>query len=86
MSEITAESGVTVHYTNHSLRATAVTRMFNKGVPEKLIAEKSGHRSLKALRVYERPSVSQEKSPGTCLQGECMALELKFIYSTVFWS
>ncbi len=68
MSEITAESGVTVHYTNHSLRATAVTRMFNKGVPEKLIAEKSGHRSLKALRVYERTSVSQEKSAGTCLQ------------------
>ncbi len=68
MSEITAESGVTARYTNHSLRATAVTRMFNKGVPEKLIAEKTGHRSLKALRAYERTSVIQEKSAGNCIQ------------------
>ena len=46
LSNISAESGIDVHYTNHSLRATAVTRMYNTGVPEKLIAEKSGHRSL----------------------------------------
>jgi hypothetical protein len=26
--------------------------MYNQGVPEKLIAEKSGHRSVEALRVY----------------------------------
>ena len=56
MPEIAAESGLGVHYTNHSLRATAVTRMYNTGVPEKLIAEKSGHKSLKALHVYERTS------------------------------
>ena len=41
-------------YTNHSLRATAATRMFAGSVPEKLVAEKTGHRSLKALRSYER--------------------------------
>ena len=62
MPDIAAESGLGVHYTNHSLRATAVTRMFNTVVPEKLIAEKSGHKSLKALRVYERTSVSREIS------------------------
>ncbi len=46
LPEISAESGLTDnHHTNHSLRATAVTRMYNTGVPEKLIAEKSGHRS-----------------------------------------
>ena len=59
MSEITAESAW--QYTNQSLRATAVARMFNKGVPEKLIAEKSGY-------AYERTSVDQEKSAGDCLQ------------------
>ncbi|XP_019858244.1 PREDICTED: uncharacterized protein LOC109586489 [Amphimedon queenslandica] len=42
-------------YTNHSLRATAVSRMYNSGVPEKIISDKSGHRSLEALRLYERP-------------------------------
>ena len=68
LSDISAESGVDVHYTNHSLRATAVTRMYNTGVPEKLIAEKSGHRSLKALRAYERTSEGQEKSAAKCIQ------------------
>ena len=38
--------------TNYSLRATYITRMFKADVPEKIIAEKSGHKSLKALRVH----------------------------------
>ena len=36
---LSLEAGIGVHYTNHSLRATAVTRMYEKGVPEKIIAE-----------------------------------------------
>lgn len=32
-------------YTNHSLRATAATRLYAAGVDEQLIAEKTGHRS-----------------------------------------
>ena len=34
-------------HTNHSLRATSTTLMFKGGVPEKLIQERTGHRSLK---------------------------------------
>ena len=59
--ELSAKSGIGVHYTNHSLRATAITRMFNAGIPEKIIAENSGHRSVKALRCYERTSDEQQK-------------------------
>lgn len=58
---LSKESGIGVHYTNHSLRATAITRLFNNGVEEKIIAETSGHRSTKALRVYERTSEQQKK-------------------------
>ena len=68
LPEISAESGLQVHYTNHSQRATAVTRMYNTGVPENLIAEKSGHRSLKALRAYETTSKYQEKLAGQSIQ------------------
>ena len=68
MPNIAAELGLGVRYTNHSLRATAVMRMYNTGVPEKLIAEKSGHKSLKALRVYEHTLKVQEKSAGQCIQ------------------
>ena len=56
--------GAWVQYTNYSLRAIIVTRMYNTGVPEKLIAEKSGHKCLKAVHVYECTSKVQEKSAG----------------------
>ena len=46
--------------------------MYNTGVPEKLIAEKSGHKSLQALRVYEHTSEVQDKSAGQCIHsGTC---------------
>ncbi len=65
LTDLSVNSGISVRYTNHSLRATAITRMFNSGiVPEKVIAEVSGHRSMKALRFYERTSAEQQKAVG----------------------
>ena len=48
--------------TNHSLRATGATRLFAANVPEKLIQERTGHRSTTALRMYERTSIQQQQS------------------------
>ena len=48
--------------TNHSLRATGVSKMFAKGVPEMLVQERTAHLSLEALSVYERPTTSQLKA------------------------
>ena len=62
LSTISQQAGVNTQYTNHSLRATSATRMYLKNVPEKLISEKTGHRSLTALRVYERTSCVQEQA------------------------
>ena len=61
--------------TNHSLRATAATRMFAAGVPEKVDAEFTGHKSLNALHQYERTSVDQVQAvvwqlPGMILRTE----------------
>ena len=53
LPELSKKSAIPVWYTNHSLWATAITRMFHAEVEEKVIAETSGHRSLKALRSYE---------------------------------
>ena len=61
LSDLSRKSGIGVHYTNHSLRATSITRMFNSGVQEKVIAETSGHKSVKALRCYERTSTAQQQ-------------------------
>ena len=48
-------AGFTGYFTNHSLRATAATRLYSAGVDEQLISEKTGQRSL-ALRSYKRTS------------------------------
>ena len=48
--------------TNHSLRATGASRLFEANVPEKLIKERTGHRSTDSLRIYERTSVPQQKT------------------------
>ena len=56
------KAGLPVRYTNHSLRATAASRMYATNVPEKLIAEKTGHRSLAGLRAYERTTIIQEQA------------------------
>ena len=45
--------------TNHSLRATGATALFESGVPEKVIQERTGHRSVEALRTYEHISEKQ---------------------------
>ena len=45
------EAGLTGFYTNHSLRSTAATRMYNNSCPEQVIQEITGHRSL-AVRSY----------------------------------
>ena len=46
--------------TNHSLRATGATRMFAAGVPDKQVKNVTGHKSSKALEVYQHPTTQQE--------------------------
>ena len=41
--------------------------MFNGGVPEKVIAENSGHKSMKALRQYEHTSQDQFRAATECV-------------------
>ena len=70
LPDLSKDTGLDVCYTNHSLLVTAVTWMFGRGVPEKIIAQKSGHKSLKALHAYKRTSSTQaqEKAAGECIQ------------------
>lgn len=46
--------------TNHSLRATTATRLYQAGVDEQLIMERTGHRSLDGVRSYKRTSQEQQ--------------------------
>ena len=62
-----AEAGIVGCKTNHSLRATGATDMFKAGAPEKLIQERTGHRSIEALRTYERSSEAQHRAVSSLL-------------------
>ena len=53
--------------TNHSLRATGALELFAAGVPEKIIKERTGHRSLEALHVYEHTTSLQHQAVSTIL-------------------
>ena len=53
------KAGIYGAFTNHRLRAYGATTLFRSGVTEKLIQQKTGHRSVEALRQYERTFESQ---------------------------
>ena len=56
------EAKISGHKTNHSLRATGATELYTAGVPEKIIQERTGHRTLESLRMYERTSEKQQQA------------------------
>ena len=66
-SKMCQAAGIVGHKTNHSLRATAASEMFAQQVPEKLIQERTGHRSLEALRTYERSNEEQHRAVSSVL-------------------
>ena len=53
------QAGLAGFYTNHSLRASPATRMYNTNCPEQVIQERTGHRSL-AVRSYKKTSLTQK--------------------------
>ena len=56
------------HYTNHSLRRSCATRLYDSGVPE-LIQETTGHRSSDGVRAYKRTSSALKREASKILQG-----------------
>ena len=67
VKQMCTTSGIVGNKTNHSLRATSASELFKRGVPEKILQETTGHRSLEALRIYERSSEGQHKVASTIL-------------------
>ena len=55
-------AGIEGYKTNHSLRATAATRLYQSGADEQQIMERTGHRSLEGVRSYKRTSEQQRQA------------------------
>ena len=62
-----AHAGIEGNKTNHSLRATGASELFHANVPEKMIQERTGHRSVVALRTYERTAHDQHQAVSSIL-------------------
>ena len=64
------EGNIPGRKTNHSLRATGASTMFESGVPEKIIQQRTGHRSLEGLRHYEQTTMQQQQAVCNVLASE----------------
>jgi hypothetical protein len=59
LKNMTTEAGLEGNFSNHSLRAKGATVLYDAGVAEGVIQKRTGHKSLDALRCYERTTMTQ---------------------------
>ena len=67
VSRICKKAGVSGYKTNHSLRVTSATRLFQNGIDEQLIMSNTGHRSVDGVRCYKRIGEEQKKHMSSVL-------------------
>ena len=67
VKRLCAKADITGFKTNHSLRVTNATRLFQSGAAEQLIMERTGHHSLDGVHAYKRTSDEQQKSVSNVL-------------------
>ena len=61
VSRFCKSAGIEGYKTNLSLRITTATRLFQAGVDEQLITERTGHHSTDGICTYKRSSVRQQE-------------------------
>ena len=64
-------------FPNHSLCATSVSRMYNEGIPKKLIIQRSGHLSTAEVRSYEHTTSLRQKAASDTLSAVLSGLDNK---------
>ena len=64
------KAGIVGYKTNHSLRVTTATRLFQNGTDEQLIMERTGHRSTDGVRAYKRSCTQQQEAISKVLNRE----------------
>ena len=77
MSTLRTKAGIKGFKTNHSLRATAASRLYHHGIDEQLKMERTGHKSLDGVRSYKRTSEDQQAAVSSTLQKSLPAASSK---------
>jgi hypothetical protein len=47
--------------TNHALKSTAATRLYQAGLDDQLVRERTRHKTMKAVQVYKKTSEEQKQ-------------------------
>ena len=61
LSTAAKNAGLQGRVTNHSVRKTCISRLLDADVPDKFVAQLSGHRSLKSLDAYKSASYEHQR-------------------------
>ena len=78
--EVCKEAGLEGKFTNHSLRATCASRMYQTDVPEQLIKEVTGHKS-DCVRYYKRTSDNLRESASKTLSKNASKSHVEIVKS-----
>ena len=68
--ELMKAAGVSGYFTNHSLRSSAATRLFEGSVDEQLIMSQTGHSSREGVRAFKRTTTKLSEVTSNVLNGE----------------
>ena len=71
VARLCSSAGIQGHKTNHSLRATATSRLYQSGVEEQQVMERTGHRTVEGVRSYKRTSEQQQQALSDILNQPC---------------
>ncbi|CAG2223082.1 unnamed protein product [Mytilus edulis] len=72
------EAGIDGYFTNHSGKRTCATTLYQAGVPEQEIMNRTGHRSVESVRKYKRASSEMLKDISNILEpSESMCKKIK---------
>lgn len=71
ITKICAMAELSGNYTSHTGKVSTATQLYDVGIPENLIQERTGHRSVSSLRVYNRTTEAQKRKISASLNPSC---------------
>ena len=77
------QAGISGHFTNHSLRATAATRLFDAEVDEQLIMSRTGHSSNNGVRSYKHVTDQLREKTSNVLNGLSIVVDSKLTHCLI---
>ena len=79
--QLMSSANIKRYFTNHSLCATAVTRLYEAEIDEATIMERTGHRSTDGVRAYKRKNTKLKELSSNVLN-QCKKVKVETLSET----